>query len=440
MRKPSSLCPIALHFSLLLLISIFLLPACGNDFIAPPAEQESTSVIPTLPATTINETVQITPPATPEATSTIPTSTPNGIDEIVPIDQNIFLSQLCPLSFTFFNGWSAQEFSPGEPGSISMEAPTIELIKDQYRLAILCFVKDGENMISPGGRGAGDYVDLPETQFLDKFISGQATVWEGAMVSVLYAYQSEVLTVFVDLGPNPYSTNTVPYQEFDITEEIVTEVAKFLTTFSLTEVLEIPIPNSTTDDPLVILPMDDFYHSQLDDTDLPNACAPTAGFIVLDYLKRETSLDAVADLLMMEKPEHGGYDPSCERNVVCTSPMTLAQRLSYEYHLTIHTRQGWTLNAVYNALNRGHPIIADILWRTDGQGLGHFVVIFGVDKEEKLIYYHDPIEGESIVSTWQVFSERWSGPVDVGDPTYPQGFQYWGMEVYSDEWGLISTR
>ena len=434
MRKTSGSSPIVLHFQLLLVIGIFLLPACDNDFIAISATQESTSSILTLPVSTLNEALQNTPPSTPESASTIPTSTATAVDEIVPIDENIFFSKLCPLSFAVLDGWSVQEYGPGEPGSISMEAPTIELIKDQYRLAIICYVKDGENVIGPGGRGAGDYFDLPETQFFDKFIPGQATVWEGAMVSVLYAYQSEVLTVFIDLGPNPYSTNTVPYLEFDITEEIITEVSEFLATFSLTEVLEIAIPNATTDDPQVILPMDDFYHSQLDDTDLPNACAPTAGFIVLDYLKRETSLDEVAEFLMMEEPEQGGYDPSCERNIVCTSPMTLAQRLSYEYHLTIHTRQGWSLESVYNALNLGHPIIADILWRTDSQGLGHFVVIFGIDKEELLIYYHDPVEGESIVTTWQVFSERWAGPVDVGDPTYPQGFQYWGMEIYSDEW------
>jgi uncharacterized protein YvpB len=410
MRNPPDSSSLPLHFLLLTLIYTFLLSGCEDNLTLSTPAPTSKSI--------------------PTKSALIATS----FDKAVKNDESTFFSQYCPLSFNVFDGWSVHEYGPGEPGSSSMEAPTIELIKNQYRLAIICYVKEGDTDIGPGGRGAGELVVLPEIELLDKFVPGQATVWEGAMVSVLYRYQSEVLTIFVDLGPNPYPGNTVPYQEFDIEEEIVTEVAQLLATLALTEALDISSPRSSTDDPRVILPMGDFYHSQLVDIDLPNACAPTAGFIVLDYLKRETTLDEVAELLRKVDPEHGGYDPSCERNVVCTSPMTLAQQLSQEYQLTIHTRQGWTLNAAYEAIDRGHPIIADILWRLEGPRLGHFVVIFGVDREEKLIFYHDPLDGESMVSTWQVFSERWAGPVDVGDPTFLQGFQFWGMEVYSDEW------
>jgi uncharacterized protein YvpB len=405
--KSSAVCP-----SLCFVTCVIILSACGIG----------------LTETPVRPTWSSEPPPTSSAFPVIPSNT-----EVL-VSENIFLSQYCPLSFIPTEDWEVKEFGPGEPGSSSMEAATIELIKDQYRLAIICFVKDGETVIGPGGRGAGEPVTLPEIQILDKFVPGQATVWEGAMVSVLYAYQSEIFGIFADLGPNPYPGNTVPYEEFDIAEEVITDVIQILDSISLTEAIDNLEPITTSDNPQAILPMGDFYHSQLDDIDLPNACAPTAGFIVLDYLKRETTLNEFAELLRMVEPEYGGYDPSCERNVVCTSPMTLAQKLSSEYQLTIHTRQGWTLDAVFEALDRGNPIIADILWRLDGQGLGHFVVIFGVDKDEKLIFYHDPLEGESLVSSWQVFSERWAGPVDVGDPTFLQGFQYWGMEVYSDEW------
>jgi uncharacterized protein YvpB len=412
MRNQSSSRSLALLFLLLFVLSPSFLSGCGNPSHVTPVTPEPSSVS----ISTRNALI-----ATP-------------IDKAMKNDETLFLSKYCPVSLNVSDGWSVQEYGPGEPGSSSMEAPTIELIKDQYRLAIICYVKEGNTVIGPGGRGAGEPVTLPEIPILDKVVPGQATVWEGAMVSVLYAYQSEVLTIYSDLGPNPYSSNSVPYPEFDITEAIVTEVAQLIATLALTEALDISSPPSSTDDPRVILPMGDFYHSQLVDIDLPNACAPTAGFIVLDYLKRETTLDEVAELLRKVDPEHGGYDPSCERNVVCTSPMTLAQQLSQEYQLTIHTRQGWTLDAAYEAIDRGHPIVADILWRLEGPRLGHFVVIFGVDREEKLIFYHDPLDGESMVSTWQVFSERWAGPVDVGDPTFLQGFQFWGMEVYSDEW------
>lgn len=381
-------------------------------------------------------------PETPTWTSELPLPSPSipvipTSTEVVIIN-NIFLSQYCPLSLIPKFGWSVQEHGPGQPGSFSMDVSLIELIKDQYRLAIVCQITSDEMTIGPGGMPAGENVSLPEITLLDKLIPGQAIVSEDITISVIYAYESEFIKIIINLGSNPYPSNTVPYDEFDITQETLNETAGILATLTLTEDLESIVVAEDCCAPPVILPMDENYHSQIDDTDFPNACAPTAGLIVLDYLKRETSIDNVIDLLRSIEPEQGGYDPNCERNVVCTSPMTLAQQLSQEYRLTIHTRQHWTLEAAHNALSDGHPIIADILYRLNMKGLGHFIVIYGVDLENELIYYHDPMDGESMISAWQDFSVRWSGPVDVGDPSYPQGFQYWGMEVYSEDWELIA--
>jgi len=362
-----------------------------------------------------------------------PTISVMPINTIAAVGESLFISQYCPLSVIPENGWSVQEYGPGEPGSFSMDVSLIEIIKDEFRLTIVCQIGNGDTIIGPGGLPAGENINLPETIFLDKFVPGKAIVWEDAIKTVIYTYQSEFLRIIVNLGSNPDPSNPIPYDEFEISQETLNEVADILETLSLTESLESTAVTTECCDPPAILPMDEYYHSQIQDTDLPNACAPTAGFMVLEYLKREISLDKVAELLMMVEPEHGGYDPSCQRNVVCTSPMTLAQQISFEYGLTIFTRQGWSLEATHNALSRGHPIVADILYRLNGKGLGHFVVIFGVDLEKELIYYHDPIDGKNLVSTWQVFSERWAGPVDIGDPTYPQGFRFWGMEVYSEE-------
>jgi len=345
-----------------------------------------------------------------------------------------FLSKYCPFSFILPDGWSVNEINAGDPGSYSLNAPTIELRKDEYQLAIICYVMATESEISPGGRGAGDVIEMAAIPFLNSFVSGQATMWAGSRVAVRYSYRSDNLTIFADLGHNLDPQNPVPYQDFNISDTYVAEVIQLLQSVSLTQDLTYLRPTPTSEDPLAILPMEDFYHSQLEDITLPNACAPTAGFIVLDYLQRETTPDEVAQLLMKVDPEYGGYDPSCQRNVVCTSPMTLAQRMSSAYQLTVHTRQGWTLQDAFHALEQGHPIIADILWRLDGGSIGHFVVIFGVDREQELIYYHDPLEGAKLIVPWETFSQRWAGPVDVGDPTFLEGFQYWGMEVYSAEW------
>jgi len=242
-----------------------------------------------------------------------------------------------------------------------MEVSLIELIKDQYRLAIVCQISSAEMTIGPGGMPAGENVSLAEIVFLDKLVPGQAIVWEGETITAVYIYQSEFIKIIANLGSNPDPSNPIPDDEFKITQETLNEVTEILVTLPLTEDLESTVVTTDCCEPPVILPMDENYHSQIDDTDFPNACAPTAGFIVLDYLVRETSIDNVIDLLRSIEPEQGGYDPNCERNVVCTSPMTLAQQLSQEYSITIHTRQHWTLEAAHNALVRGHPIIAGIL-------------------------------------------------------------------------------
>lgn len=415
-------------FLVFLIAGCFLLTSCGKPVYPSTPTQEK------IISKTPDPSLDIGTSATQNNTSSLD-ATPNiETTPTIYIDENRFVSIYCPISLRQFVGWSITEIMPGDPGSRSISGSTIELLKDQYSLAIICFYQSGGRDQSPGGRGAGEPVSFPEIQIIDKLIPGQGTVWEGATVSVLYSYNAYQLSIFADIGQNPYTPISASNGKFNIPPEVINEVNQILESISLTEPIDIFIPTPPADDPQVILQMADHYYSQLDDIDLPNACAPTAGFIILDYLKKETTLDEVAELLMMIEPESGGYDPTCKRNIVCTSPMTLAQRISSEYFLTIHTRQGWTLESVHQTLLRGHPIIADILWRLDGQSIGHFVVIFGIDIENKLIYYHDPIDGENQLTSWQEFSERWAGPVDVGDPTYIQGFRYWGMEVFSEDW------
>ena len=351
-----------------------------------------------------------------------------------------FESKYCPILIRQSEGWASTEIAPGEPGSRSLYGSTIEMLKDQFSLAIICYYQSDDVIQGPGGRGAGDPVSKPEIKIIEKTVPGQGTVWEGSLVSVLYKYQRDQLTIFAELSSSPYFPLSDTEEDLFIPEPILLEVMGILESITLTGPIDIKLPTPSSYNPQIILEMEEYYHSQITEIGLPNACAPTAGFIILDYLQKETTLDEVAQLLMKDKPEQGGYDPSCSRNTVCTSPMTLAQRISSAYHLTIQTNQGWTLESVHEALLAGHPIIADILWRLDGYSIGHFVVIFGVHIDQELIYYHDPIAGANQLTSWAHFSQRWAGPVDVGDPTYLQGFQYWGMEAYSEDWNFDQTQ
>jgi uncharacterized protein YvpB len=179
---------------------------------------------------------------------------------------------------------------------------------------------------------------------------------------------------------------------------------------------------------IIRLQMEDQYHSQINETSLPNACGPTALLMVLDYFELEESLSDVIQKHQFS-PAQGGYDPYCAANPVCTSPRALVHVAQEEYGLLADAHEGWTFHEVQESLAAGHPIIADIVWRMADEGPGHFVVIYGVDIEQQVLLYHDPYDGAEMTASWEEFSTAWDGPIDLGDPLQPQGYRLWGMSV-----------
>jgi uncharacterized protein YvpB len=185
---------------------------------------------------------------------------------------------------------------------------------------------------------------------------------------------------------------------------------------------------SNPEELIIRLPMEDQYHSQISETQLPNACGPTSLLMALDYFDLEESLTEVIQKLQYS-PAQGGYDPYCTANPVCTSPGALVQVAQEEYGLLVDAHDGWTFQQIQESLAAGHPIIADIVWRLADEGPAHFVVIYGIDIEQQNLFYHDPYDGAEKAASWEEFSIAWDGPVDMGDPLQPQGHQFWGMSV-----------
>jgi uncharacterized protein YvpB len=174
--------------------------------------------------------------------------------------------------------------------------------------------------------------------------------------------------------------------------------------------------------------MEDQYHSQIKDTSLPNACGPTSLMMALDYFELERSLDEVIQKLQLS-PTKGGYDPTCTTNPVCTSPAALVHVAREEYGLLVDAHEGWTFDEIHESIAAGQPIIADIVWRLKDEGPGHFVIIYGIDIQQKTLFYHDPYDGAEMAASWDEFSVAWDGPVDLGDPIQPQGYAFWGMSL-----------
>lgn len=194
------------------------------------------------------------------------------------------------------------------------------------------------------------------------------------------------------------------------------------TTTPIPETVELP------ESLLVRLPMDDYYYSQLTDTDRANTCGPTALMMILDYFNLETSLEMV--IRKHEFPAaQGGYDASCTANPVCTSPGALARVATEDYGLVVDAREGWTFEQVRQSLSAGRPLIADIAWQLRDEGPGHFVVIYGIDPDRRTITYHDPYYGADKTANWEEFSAAWDGPVDRSDPLQPEGHRFWAMGI-----------
>ncbi len=189
----------------------------------------------------------------------------------------------------------------------------------------------------------------------------------------------------------------------------------------------LPEPTATAT-PVVKLPMESDFHSQRWETSTKNACGPTALLMVLDYYGENKTLPEVIRSFKFS-PDQGGFDPDCEQNPVCLSAGALQQIAQSTYNMSVISGDGWTFDQVYESLQNGQPVIADVTWRLVPGGTGHFVVIYGIDRENKLVYYHDPFEGADQSASWDEFSASWNGPVDAGDPLQPSGHNSWAMSV-----------
>ncbi len=204
------------------------------------------------------------------------------------------------------------------------------------------------------------------------------------------------------------------------------------TTTGTPEVPAQPTPEPTqpavTPTPVVKLPMENDFHSQRWETSTKNACGPTALLMVLDYYGQGQPLPQVIRSFKIS-PKSGGFDPNCRQNPVCLSPSVLEQVAQNTYQLEVTASDGWTFDQVYDALSSGHPVIADVTYRLEPGGSGHFVVIYGIDLDQKLVYYHDPFDGADLTASWEEFAASWNGPVDAGDPLQPAGHRTWGMAL-----------
>lgn len=173
------------------------------------------------------------------------------------------------------------------------------------------------------------------------------------------------------------------------------------------------------------------YHNQVKEApegiNGHNACGPTALLMLLEYMSLETSLSSVIELTRQIAPQQGGFDDTCSDNPVCTSGGVLAQIAHNSYGLSVKSGDGWSQDELWNALAADNPIIVLVRTKMELSGFGHFVVVYGLDLDENLVYYQDPYEGANKEVEWDTFDEVWQSKIDKNDPLQPEGHVRWGM-------------
>jgi hypothetical protein len=373
----------------------------------------------------------VSPTANPMANSPspIPSATPGESSSPVPseVPENFYLNVQYKFAFEIPEGWSLEELEWIEmDGELPHKA--IVLTKDLYEIIFEYKTVFEDIWIGPRGMPAGDMlVKLDEVPILGQPTAGYLLVYQGKDKIVTYGIRNEELRVTSQLRQITGPDMGYMYEDTELPEEIQEEYSALVQSLRRTGTFELPESVAMLAEFPVILPMEKSYYSQIYDTAVANACGPTAAMMVLDYYGLEDSLQAVIDKLRA-MPSEGAFDPGCYINTVCTSPYVL-EGLLFEYGLDVRSHENWTLPEVFAVVSNGNPIIVDILWDAETDSLGHFVVIYGVDLDQELIYYHDPYRGSEMTVSWDDFASLWEGRVDVGDPLKPEGHRFWGLEI-----------
>jgi hypothetical protein len=395
------------------LIAIAAVVACGSltPLISPPLME---------PDVDVGELPTQTPVISGEAEGPQPTP------EVTDTPSDLYVDEDYRFAFEIPKGWVLEELTWIEE---SDEEPRhgLRLLKGFHEIILDYKTVFEDFHIGPRGMPYGEIVKLPEILILGRQTPGFSLVSDGKTKHVFYGIRSEELRASCGLrmltGPDLDYT----YEDIDLPVEIQADFKNLLMSFNRTGVIELPESIALLAEFPVILPMERSYFSQIYDTNIANACGPAAALMVLNYYGLEDSMDVVIEKLQA-LPSPGAFDPGCYVNTVCTSPDALTMLL-YNYDLRVYPHEDWTLVEIFAVVSKGHPIVADILWDPETQSLGHFVVIYGVDIQSEIVYYHDPYHGKEMTTSWDEFALAWEGRVDIGDPLKPEGHRFWALEV-----------
>lgn len=158
-----------------------------------------------------------------------------------------------------------------------------------------------------------------------------------------------------------------------------------------------------------------------------NECGPTALRMAMEAVG--TRLNQQQIIAVARDVGVGSFDPTTRINPVAMSPDAMTAT-AQRFGLNVEGGEGKNWGDIYNWLNRGMPVIVDMVYDPREGSFGHFVVVVGMDLSAGTIKVNDSLFGGMEVTYNQAtFQYLWNGPVDTGDPLDPNGHRDWAIAI-----------
>jgi len=133
------------------------------------------------------------------------------------------------------------------------------------------------------------------------------------------------------------------------------------------------------------------------------ACAPTVLGMAMDYYHRlNDRYPAPATIELVEALERKGFISGygADAQMICDVAIALGYSHSFFY-------QEWSQAHLRQALDTGHPVIANVRVDLGNTGYGHSVLVIGLSPDGRRVMFNDPAQG-MVESSWAQFDRSWA--------------------------------
>lgn len=161
-----------------------------------------------------------------------------------------------------------------------------------------------------------------------------------------------------------------------------------------------------------------------------NECGPESIKMATDSLGLNYKKEQI--ILTASNVGLGSFDATAGINPIVMAPeavMATATKLG----VRVEGGEDKNIGDIFNWLNRGMPVIVDIVYNPYDKinpSFGHFIVVTGIDLDKGKVYANSSLAANyELEYDLAVFEKLWAGPVDVGGPVTKNGYSHWAIAL-----------